>query len=215
VLRIRTKIVLLVVGVVLLVAVVVGVVGDRMVSRGFSARDQPSAIETAVARAMRRLAVPRRSKSLANPVYSSDEILAEARAHFADHCAVCHANDGSGDTTIGRNLYPRVPDMRLDATQSLTDGELYATIQDGIRLTGMPAWGKAGDDNDEDSWKLVHLIRHLKDLTPEQLKDMKRMNPKSLEEFEEERQDEEFLRGGAEPADEPQKQDQRPHHKHQ
>jgi hypothetical protein len=104
--------------------------------------------------------------------------------------------------------------MRLEATQSLTDGEIYAIIQDGIRLTGMPAWGQAGDDKDEDSWKLVLLIRHLEHLTPEQLKEMDKLNPKSREAFEEERQEEEFLRGGAEPADEPRKHDQRPGHTH-
>jgi mono/diheme cytochrome c family protein len=209
----RIKIVLLIFGVALLAAVVVGVLGMRIVRRGFSARDEPSAVEAVVARAMRRLAVPRRAKSLANPVYPSDEALAEARAHFADHCAMCHANDGSGNTTIGRNLYPKAPDMRLDATQSLTDGELYGIIQNGIRLTGMPAWGTEGDDTDEDSWGLVHLIRHLKELTPEQLKEMERMNPKSREEFEEEQQEEEFLRGG-EPPDAPHKNDQTPHTKH-
>jgi len=45
--------------------------------------------------------------------------------------------------------------MRLPATQNLSDGELYYTIQNGIRLTGMPAWGEPGD-NDEDTWRLVH-----------------------------------------------------------
>ena len=179
--------------------VIVAVVSVRAIGRGFSAREQPSALEAVAARTMRRLAVPRRSRNLLNPVYPSDEVFSDARAHFADHCATCHANDGSGNTVIGRNLYPKAPDMRLEATQSLTDGELYAIIQDGIRLTGMPAWGKAGDENDEDSWKLVHLIRHLKDLTPDQLKEMARMNPKSPDEIEEERQEEEFLRGGPEP----------------
>ena len=202
-------------GVAFLVGVAVAVaVAARTISRGFSARDQPSAIEAAAARTMRRLAVPRRSKGLANPVYPSDEVFAAGRAHFADHCAVCHANDGSGNTAIGRNLYPKAPDMRLDATQSLTDGELYAIIQDGIRLTGMPAWGKPGDDHDEGSWHLVHLIRRLKDLTPEQLKEMERMNPKSLEEFEEERQEQEFLLGGAEPPEQPEKKVQGSHGTH-
>ena len=201
-----------IVGVVVVVAMVSGFF---VIRRGFSARDEPSAIEAATARTVRRLAVPARSKSLANPVYPTDEVFAEARAHFADHCAVCHGNDGSGNTTIGRNLYPKAPDMRLEATQSLTDGELYAIIQDGIRLTGMPAWGKAGDEHDEDSWKLVHLIRHLKDLTPEQLKDMERMNPKSREEIEEELEEEAFLKGGGEPPDEPPKTEPSPRHKHQ
>ena len=195
----------------LMVVVAVGL-GWNLVRRGFSARDQPSALEASAARTMRRFAVPRSLRSLVNPVYPTPDVFADARAHFADHCATCHANDGSGNTVIGRNLYPKAPDMRLDATQSLTDGEIYAIIQDGIRLTGMPAWGKAGDENDEDSWKLVHFIRHLKDLTPEQLNEMKAMNPKSPDEWEEERQEQEFLNGTDEPPEESKPKSKPPHH---
>jgi mono/diheme cytochrome c family protein len=197
--------------IVAVVAVVAVVSGFFVIRRGFSARDEPSTVEAMTARMVRRLAVPARSKSLANPVYPTDEVFAEARAHFADHCAVCHGNDGSGNTTIGRNLYPKAPDMRIESTQSLTDGELYTIIQDGIRLTGMPAWGKEGDEHDEESWKLVHLIRHLKDLTPEQLKEMEAMNPKSRDEIEEEREEQEFLSGGGEPHDEPKPKEASPH----
>jgi mono/diheme cytochrome c family protein len=174
--------------------------GFLIVRRGFSARDEPSWVEKVVAGRVRALAVPARVRHAKNPVSPTPEVLADAREHFADHCAVCHANDGSGSTTIGQNLYPKAPDMRQHDTQRLTDGELYSIIQNGIRLTGMPAWGKAGDDNDEDSWKLVQFIRHLNELTPEQLKEMQKLNPKSPAEFEEERQDEEFLRGGGAPA---------------
>jgi mono/diheme cytochrome c family protein len=172
-----------------------------MVRRGFSARDEPSWAETFVARRVRSLAVPSRARNAKNPLPPTSEVLADGRAHFADHCAVCHANDGSGRTTIGQNLYPKAPDMRQDDTQRLTDGELYYIIQNGIRLTGMPAWGEQRDDNDEDGWKLVHFIRHLSELTPAQLKEMEKLNPKTAAELEEERQDEEFLRGGGAPAE--------------
>ncbi len=210
----RLKTVLVILGVAVLAGVVLAAaVAVRTINRGFSAREQPSAAEAAAARLVRRLAVPRRSRNLANPVYPSDEVFADARAHFADHCAGCHANDGSGDTAIGQNLYPKAPDMRLEATQSLTDGELYTIIQDGIRLTGMPAWGKAGDENDEDSWKLVHLIRHFKDLTPEHLKEMQRLNPKGPDELEEERQEQEFLNGTDAPAEEAKPKAMSPRHK--
>ena len=91
--------------------------------------------------------------------------------------------------------------MRREDTQRLTDGELYYIIQNGIRLTGMPAWGNQGDDKDEDGWKLVHFIRRLSELTPTQLKEMEKLNPKTAAEIEEERQDEEFLRGGGAPAE--------------
>ena len=166
-----------------------------LLHHGFSARDNPSWLETAVARTMRSVAVPAKAKAMKNPVPNTAANLSEARAHWADHCATCHANNGSGQTEIGRNLYPKAPDMRLPATQNLTDGELYYTINNGIRLTGMPAWGQAGE-KDEDSWKLVHFIRHLPQLTPEEEAEMKRLNPKTPEEFKEEQEEEEFLNEG-------------------
>jgi len=161
---------------------------------GFGARATPSGPERMLARAARRLAVPRSGRDATNPIPFSAEIWAEARAHFADHCASCHGNDGRGHTELGRNLYPRAPDMRLADTQRLTDGELYWIIENGIRLTGMPAWGD-GTGHDADTWKLVHFVRHLDELTPEQLAEMSSLNPRSPAEIEEERQDREFLEG--------------------
>jgi mono/diheme cytochrome c family protein len=172
--------------------------GWSMMRRGFSARDTPSLLETYIARAARRFAIPAAARYEKNPFSPTPEIIAEARAHFADHCATCHANDGSGQTQIGRNLYPKAPDMRLPATQNLTDGEIYSIIHNGIRLTGMPAWGDS--TGDEDSWKLVLFIRHLPTMTSEEMKEMGRLNPKSDAEREEEKQEEEFLRGGNPPA---------------
>lgn len=172
------------------VSIVVG--GLLTLRHGFSARDNPSWIEVVVARTTRTMAMPAQAKRKQNPTPNTPENLAQARAHWADHCATCHANNGGGDTEIGRNLYPKAPDMRLPATQSLTDGELYYTINNGIRLTGMPAWGQAGE-NDEDSWKLVHFIRHLPQLTPEEERQMERLNPKGPEERQEEQEEERFL----------------------
>ena len=181
--------------------VVATAAGFLIVRRGFSARDEPSWAETFVARRIRTLAVPARARNAENPLSPTPEVLAAARGHFADHCATCHANDGSGQTTLGQNLYPKAPDMRLDDTQRLTDGELYYVIQNGIRMTGMPAWGEQGNEKDEDGWGLVHLIRRLSELTPAQLKEMEKLNPKTAHELEEERLDEEFLRSGSEPAE--------------
>jgi mono/diheme cytochrome c family protein len=124
-------------------------------------------------------------------------VLAAARAHWADHCASCHANDGSGQTEMGKLMYPRPPDMRLAGTQGLTDGALYAVIKNGIRLTGMPAWGEPGNA-DLESWKLVAFIRQLPLLTPADLREMAKMNPVSPMEQHEATAEEEFLNGGDE-----------------
>lgn len=189
----------------LLVLLALAVYGWSLIRRGFSARDNPSALETYIARGVRRLSIPASAKQAKAAFTSTPEILAEARAHFADHCAICHGNDGSGQTTIGQNLYPKPPDMRLAQTQNLSDGEIYYIIHNGIRLTGMPAWGDS--QQDEDSWKLVHFIRHLPKLTPEQIKEMERFNPKSTAEREEEMQEEQFLSG-----EEPKKHKPMHHH---
>ena len=159
-----------------IVGLVIAIVGVTMIRHGFSARESPSRIEIFVARSARSMAVTVRAKRMKNPLPNTAENLAQARAHWADHCAICHANNGGGNTTIGKNLYPKAPDMRQPRTQNMTDGELYYTIQNGIRLSGMPAWGQAGE-NDEDSWKLVHFIRHLPQLAPEEEREMERMNP--------------------------------------
>ena len=173
------------------VMTIAGVVS--VMRRGFSAREQPSALENYLATSVRALAVPIRARNERNPFLPSPDVLAEARAHFADHCAICHANDGSGKTEIGQNLYPKAPDMRLPRTQKLTDGELYYTIHNGIRLTGMPAWG--AEEKDDDSWKLVLFIRHLPELTPTEEREMESLNPKGPAENLEEQEEEQFLNG--------------------
>lgn len=166
-------------------------------SGGFSARQQPTALEASLARAARGMAIPSSAKETKNPVLLTPDLMQEARRHFADHCASCHANDGSGNTEIGQNLYPKAPDMRQPRTQSLSDGEIYFIIHNGVRLTGMPAWGPpSGPDND--SWALVHFIRRLPNLTADELKDMEQFNPHSPMEMKEEKEEEDFLNGNTE-----------------
>jgi mono/diheme cytochrome c family protein len=157
------------------------------------ARLEPSPIEARVARSFLKLSMPAGAREARSPFTATPGILQEARRHFADHCASCHGNDGSGNTEMGRNLYPRSPDMRQAATQQHTDGELYSIIHNGVRWTGMPAWGST--DNDPDSWKLVLFIRHLPDLTPAEIRDMEAHNPMSPAEMEEQQQEEKFLNG--------------------
>ncbi len=169
-----------------------------LVQHGVSARDEPTAIEAWIARRARRLATPRNQREAQNPVPVTPEVLDRARAHFADHCASCHGNDGRGRTSIGQNLYPKAPDMRHAETQSLSDGELFAIIKNGVRLTGMPAWGSDTGEDGKETWELVHFIRHLPRVSEAELQEMKDLNPKSRKEYEEEEEARRFLAGSAE-----------------
>jgi mono/diheme cytochrome c family protein len=162
---------------------------------GFSARVPPTSIEAAFAIQARKLAVPASAVSLVNPVSDSPEVLAQARAHWADHCASCHANDGSGNAPMGKRMYPPAPDMRGPRTQKMTDGELFFIIENGVRMSGMPAWGEPGHDL-QDSWKLVRFVRSLPRITPQEVLEMEKLNPKSPDDLKEEQEEREFLNGG-------------------
>jgi mono/diheme cytochrome c family protein len=163
-------------------------------ARGFGANEPPPEWERWFAQTARGSAIPAAAKASNNPVQNSEETLAEARAHWADHCAGCHANNGSGEVEMGQNMYPPPPDMRQPPTQQRSDGELFFIIKNGIRMTGMPGWGSPGSD--DDSWKLVHFIRHLPQMTFEEQKQMEKLNPKSAAEIAEEAEVESFLKGG-------------------
>jgi len=165
---------------------------------GLSARATPTKFEIMVARRARHLATPARARLAQNPLLVSAEDLRDARLHFADHCAICHANDGGGQTMIGSGLYPKPPDLRLPETQNLTDGELFWIIENGVRFTGMPAFSNGGGHGGMlDSWKLVHFIRHLPHLTATERIEMERYNPKGPDERAEEQQENDFLSGAA------------------
>jgi mono/diheme cytochrome c family protein len=171
-------------------AVVLAALVGNALRRGFSARDEPSAL---AAREARTLSM-RGAAARKDPLPPSEGRLAAGRAHFADHCATCHGNDGSGQTEIGQHLYPKAPDMRLAATQSLSDGELFAIIANGVRLTGMPAWGdERGDDGE--TWALVRFIRHLPALTSGERAAMEKLNPAAPGELKEEHEEDQFLEG--------------------
>lgn len=157
---------------ILIVAILTGCLYIFARGHGFSAREQPSWMERTMARNARKVATPPEAKNLTNPrQQQTAEMIGEADEHFVEHCGACHGIDGRGDTVIGRNLYPQVPDMSQVETQLLGDGELYYIISNGIRLTGMPAWGT--EDKPEAIWDLVSLIRRLPKLAPEELKSLR------------------------------------------
>jgi mono/diheme cytochrome c family protein len=161
---------------------------------GLSARAKPSALETVLARNAHLLAIPHDARAARNPVPASPENLREARLHFADHCATCHGNDGRGDSMMGKGLYPKPPDLSAAETQELSDGALFWIIENGVRFTGMPAFG-GEHGNQQDSWKLVLFIRHLPQISSDERLEMERYNPKGPEDRDEEQEEQDFLRG--------------------
>ena len=179
---------------VVVVAALAILAAASLLHNGLSSRATPTSFEAMLARNARHMAIPADARKQQNPAPASQDNLRDARLHFADHCAICHGNEGTGDTLIGKGLYPKPPDLRAAETQKLSDGELFWIIENGVRFTGMPAFG-GNHGSQEDSWKLVRFIRHLPQLSNDERMEMERNNPKGPGDRTEENEEEDFLRG--------------------
>ena len=137
----------------------------QLVVPGFSvARGEPSALEAQIATWLLHPSVPDAAKNRANPLGEKAEASAvtAGRDLFRQKCELCHAYDGAGKTEIGSGAFPRPPALRV-VSASMSDGEIFYHIRNGIRNTGMPAWNMP----DNQIWQLVSYIRNLPIVAPQ------------------------------------------------
>ena len=131
-----------------------------------AATKPPSDLEQRVAKLALGRSLARHAPSTANPVKASPEVLAKALTHYRSMCLTCHGAGSVDPSAIGEGLNPPAPDLSQPSVQKRTDGELFWVIQNGIRMTGMPAFGPS--HKDEELWELVAFLRHLPELTSEE-----------------------------------------------
>ncbi len=141
----------------LMLGVISAILGALL--QGCSAGKPPSKEETGLANAAKDVAIPLEAGKKKNPLPETDEVVSQGQEVFLGSCAQCHAADGRGDTTIGRNMAPPAMDLSSSHVQHWSDAELFWIIQNGVRLTGMPAWHSSISDND--TWKLARFIHNL------------------------------------------------------
>ena len=144
----------------------VALVGASLASSfNLSALPQPGKFETSIADGAKNFLVHReaRNSSLKEPPIAQGD-LDNAQNVFGSECATCHGNDGRTPTDMGRGLYPRAPDLGNDEVQHWSDPEMFWIIRNGIRLTGMPAFGK--QLSEQETWSLVRYLRTLRPSTP-------------------------------------------------
>ena len=143
--------------VVVAVAVAATLAFQALVPGLSSARREATATEVALATWLLRASVPAQDKARVNPVANDLSAIAAGRVLFRQKCEACHAYDGGGKTEIGAGQYPHPPALRSLAIMTLSDGELFYDIRNGIRNTGMPAWSMP----DDQLWQIVAYLRHL------------------------------------------------------
>jgi mono/diheme cytochrome c family protein len=136
-----------------------------------SANRPPGALEKRLAGFMLDHSVARRAPTIANPQGKSPDAVRGGMAHYKEMCVFCHGAPGVDASEAGEGLNPPAPDLSGNKTQARTDGQLFWIVKNGIRMTGMPAFGPT--HKDEELWKMVAFLRHLPELTPEETKALK------------------------------------------
>jgi predicted CXXCH cytochrome family protein len=125
------------------------------------ARKEPSQLETQMASWLLRNSVPASASAMVNPLKGDAAAITAGSDQFRQKCEVCHGYDGGGKTEIGSGTFPRPPALRV-AVVSLTDGEIFYHIRNGIRNTAMPAWNMP----DNQVWQIVSYVRNLPMVAP-------------------------------------------------
>jgi cytochrome c553 len=129
---------------------------------GCAADKAPSKGETGLANAAKDVTIPLEAGKMKNPLPETDEVVNQGQAVFLGSCAQCHGADARGDTQVGRNMNPPAMDLTSAHVQHWSDAELFWIIQNGVHLTGMPAWKSSiSADN---TWKLARFIHNLSHL---------------------------------------------------
>ena len=85
---------------------------------------------------------------------------------YRDMCVQCHGAPGVSRSEWAAAMMPQPPDLVTPDIQSRTDGQLFYIINGGVRMTGMPGFGRVHDD--DDIWDLVAFIRELHGISPDQ-----------------------------------------------
>lgn len=102
----------------------------------------------------------------AGPPLDEPEMIRTGASHYArEGCAGCHGGPGAPQGEIAKHMLPQPPDLTRTAAR-WTDAELFWIMQNGIKLTGMPAFGPTHDE--DELWAMVAFVRKLPTMTPEE-----------------------------------------------
>ena len=98
-------------------------------------------------------------------------------------CESCHGAPGKKETELAKGLNPPAPDLS-ESGQEMSSEQLFWVTKNGIKMTGMPAWGRT--HSDDILWSLVAAIKKLHEISPEEYNSFsKETDEKEMEESKE------------------------------
>ncbi len=103
--------------------------------------------------------------TIISPDLGDSSLIATGYDHFKEMCIICHGEPGENSSEISRGLNPEAPELPK-TTGQWSDAELFWILKNGIKMTGMPAFGET--HTDDQIWAMVAFVRQLQKMTPEE-----------------------------------------------
>jgi mono/diheme cytochrome c family protein len=136
-----------------------------LLSLACTANKKPSKVESTLANVSKDIVIPLEAEDLKNPLPATKHAVQQGRQIYVQSCALCHGEDGRGNTSLGRAMYPPAMDLTSPHVQHWSDAEIFWIIENGVRLTGMPSWKSS--ISELDTWRLANFIHALPELDSE------------------------------------------------
>ncbi len=107
------------------------------------------------------------------------EQVSEGFRDYEAMCVVCHAAPGKERSSASKGMNPQPP-LLADAATRWQSNELFWIIKNGVKMTGMPAFGLT--HSDEEIWDIVGFVRQLPQISAEEYEQLREKFSSSLEE---------------------------------
>ena len=146
-----------------LLTLIVPLLAMAMGMMDMSASAKPGLLEKIFAPWAFTNSMEKRAPDTKNPFANDSSAQVSGMGHYRENCVMCHGAPNVEPAELAAGLNPPVPKLDTDDAQSLTDGQLFWIIKNGIRMTGMPAFGET--HSDAEIWHIVTFVRHLPKLT--------------------------------------------------
>lgn len=143
-----------------ILVLLVAVIAIALMRFNLAALPEPGRLETRLANRGRHFLIRRGSRQgIPAPPKDKKASIEKGSTLYGLDCGMCHGPNGRAQTDMGRWMYPRAADLTAEEVQSYSDPELFWIIKNGIRFSGMPAFGKV--ETEEHIWNLVNYVRTL------------------------------------------------------
>lgn len=86
---------------------------------------------------------------------------------YGDECVYCHGAPGEEATGLAKGLNPQPP-VLLAADRNNLPNETFWVVKNGVRMSGMPAWGKSYGD--QQIWSVAAFLHQKRGVSPAEYK---------------------------------------------